>query len=118
MKKHRAATVVLGAVSALALATALPATPASATDEIACDGGGDVVTVTYVQDNAAHTRCWDKPGSVSLNLDGVTSFSSGAEEVVLFWTAGAGWQVSLLAPHTSAPFTGADAYHVYGFEVR
>jgi hypothetical protein len=116
--KNRSKTLALGALSAVALATALPAAPAFATDEIDCNASGDYVKVTYVQDNVEHTRCWENPGSVTLNLDGVTSFSSGADEVVLFWTAGTGWTANLLEPHTSAPFTGADTYHVFGFQVR
>ncbi|MFH9731268.1 hypothetical protein [Streptomyces sp. NPDC017260] len=73
--------------------------------------------MTYVQNSAEHTRCWENPGSVSLNLDNVTSFHSGANEVVVFWTTGRGWEVDVLEPHTSVPFTGADTYRVFGVQV-
>ncbi|MGC9381121.1 hypothetical protein [Streptomyces sp. MH13] len=110
--------LALGALAAVALTTALSGTPAFATDEVNCGTSDDHVAVTYVQNGAEHTRCWENPGSVPLNLENVISFYSGANEVVLFWTTGSGWEVNLLEPHTSAPFTGADTYRVFGFQVR
>lgn len=116
--KTRPKRLALGAMMAVALTAALPAAPALATDGIDCGAGDDYVKVLYLENGAEHTRCWENPGSVSLNQDGVTSFSSGAHTVVVFWTTGWGWDVEVLQPHTSAPFTGADTYRVFGFEVR
>ncbi|MFE4052443.1 hypothetical protein [Streptomyces sp. YIM B13518] len=108
----------MSALTAAALTAALPAAPAFATDEVDCGAATEFVRMTYSQNGAEHTRCWKDPGSVSLNQEGVTSFSSGAEEVVVFWTTGQGWNVDVLEPHTSAPFAGADTYRVFGFQVR
>lgn len=116
--KSRSKRLALSALTAIALTAALPTATAFATDEISCGTTDDLVKVTYSQNGAEHTRCWKDPGSVSLNLDGVTSFYSGANEVVIFWTTGSGYVVNLLEPHTSVPFTGADTYRVFGFQIR
>ncbi|MFH8977138.1 hypothetical protein [Streptomyces sp. NPDC017890] len=109
--------LALGTLTAVALTTALSGSPAFATDELDCGASDDYVAVTYVQNGAEHIRCWDNPDVVPLNLDNVTSFYSGANKVVVFWTTGRGWEVDVLEPHTSVPFTGADTYRVFGFEV-
>ncbi|MGC9495185.1 hypothetical protein [Streptomyces sp. WG7] len=109
--------LALGALAAVALTTALSGTPAFATDEVNCGTGDDHVAVTYLQNGAEHTRCWENPGSVTPNLENVISFYSGANEVAVFWSTGVGWEVDVLAPRTSAPFTGADTYRVFGFEI-
>ena len=110
--------LALGALTAVALTTALSGTHAFAADEVDCGTDDDHVALTYLQNGAEHTRCWDNPDSVTLNVDNVTSFYSGDNEVVIFWSTGRGWEVNVLEPHTSAPFTGADTYRVFGFQVR
>ncbi|MEV5330567.1 hypothetical protein [Streptomyces werraensis] len=116
--KSRPRKLALGAMAAVALSLVLPAAPALATEEIDCGVGTDAVRVTYLEDGAEHSRCWTGPGDVSLGQGGVTSFSSGAHEVVVFWRTNSGWDVAVLPPHTSAPFTGTGTHHVYGFHVR
>ncbi|MEU3555832.1 hypothetical protein [Streptomyces fragilis] len=116
--KSRSKKLALGAVAAVAVSLALPAAPAFAIEEIDCGAGTDSVRVTYLENGTEHARCWTGPGDVPLGQSGVTSFSSGAHEVVVFWTANSGWDVDVLPPHTSVPFTGANTYHVYGFHVR
>jgi hypothetical protein len=116
--KNRPGRLALGALAAVAVSVALPAAPAFATEEIDCGAGTDAVKVTYLENGTEHTRCWTGPGDVQLGQDGVTSFSSGAHEVVVFWRTNFGWDVEVLPPRTLAPFTGADTYHVYGFHVR
>ncbi|MEU0914492.1 hypothetical protein [Streptomyces althioticus] len=116
--KTRPRKLALGAVAAVAMSLALPAAPALATEEIDCGAGTDAVRVTYLENGTEHSRCWTGPGDVTLGQGGVTSFSSGAHEVVVFWTTGAGWDVSVLPPHTQAPFTRAGTHHVFGFHVR
>lgn len=116
--KIRPRKLALSAMTAVAVSLALPAAPALATDEIDCGTGTDSVRVTYLDNGTEHARCWTGPGDVPLNQSGVTSFSSGAHEVVVFWRTNLGWDVAVLPPHTSAPFTGAGTHHVYGFHVR
>ncbi len=116
--KSRTRKLALGAMAAVALSLVLPATPALATEEIDCTAGTDAVRVTYLEDGTELSRCWTGPGDVPLGQSGVTSFSSGAHEVVVFWRTNTGWDVAVLPPHTSAPFTGTGTHHVYGFHVR
>ncbi|OSP23526.1 MULTISPECIES: hypothetical protein [unclassified Streptomyces] len=116
--KSRSKKLALGAIAAVAVSVALPAAPAFATEEIDCGTGTDSVRVTYLENGTEHARCWTGPGDVPLGQDGVTSFYSGAHDVVVFWRTNLGWDVEVLPPHTLAPFTGADTYHVYGFHVR
>ncbi|WP_093765883.1 hypothetical protein [Streptomyces sp. F-7] len=116
--KSRTRKLALGAMAAVALSLALPAAPALATEEIDCGVGTDAVRVTYLENGTEHSRCWTGPGDVSLGQSGVTSFSSGAHEVVVFWRTDFGWDVEVLPPYTSAPFTGTVTHHVYGFHVR
>ncbi|MEU3103962.1 hypothetical protein [Streptomyces griseoflavus] len=116
--KSRPKKLALAAMAAVAVTIALPAAPALATEEVGCSAGTDAVKVTYLENGTEHTRCWTGPGDVPLEQGGVTSFSSGAHEVVVFWRTSLGWDVEVLPPHTLAPFTGADTYHVYGFHVR
>ncbi|MBM4827544.1 hypothetical protein ACH4UX_11830 [Streptomyces althioticus] len=116
--KSRPRKMALGAVAAVAMSLALPAAPALATDETDCGVGTDAVRVTYLENGSELSRCWTGPGDVSLGQDGVTSFSSGAHEVVVFWRTNLGWDVAVLPPHTLAPFSGAGTHHVYGFHVR
>lgn len=113
--KNKTRTLALGAMTAAALTVALPSSPAFAVDEVKC--GASAAKVTYVQDGTERSRCWQNPGAVSLNQSGVTSFTAGDERVVIFWSTGLGWTVDVVEPHTSAPFTGAATYHVYGFQV-
>ncbi|WP_081241255.1 hypothetical protein [Streptomyces viridosporus] len=116
--KSRPKKLALAAMAAVAMSIALPAAPALATEEIDCGAGTDAVRVTYLENGAEHSRCWTGPGDVPLEQGGVTSFSSGAHEVVVFWRTNWGWDVAVLPPHTLAPFSGADTHHVYGFHVR
>ncbi|MEU3093796.1 hypothetical protein ABZ690_02930 [Streptomyces sp. NPDC006967] len=115
--KSRSKRLAISALTAAALTAALPAAPAFATDEIDCGTGDSAVRMTYVENGAEHARRWENPGGVPVDQYGVTSFSSGANEVVVFWSAGMGWKVNVLEPYTTAPFTGADTYLVYGFQV-
>ncbi|WP_326755858.1 hypothetical protein OIE73_33355 [Streptomyces hirsutus] len=116
--KSRPKKLALAAMAAVAMSIALPAAPALATEEIACSAGTDSVRVTYLENGTEHSRCWTGPGDVPLEQGGVTSFSSGAHEVVVFWRTNWGWDVAVLPPHTLASFTDADTHHVYGFHVR
>ncbi|MFE2278083.1 hypothetical protein ACFXAE_12665 [Streptomyces sp. NPDC059454] len=115
--KSRYKRLAISALTAAALTAVLPAAPAAATDEINCGTDDSLVKLTYVENGAEHARCWENPGPVQVDQYGVTSLFSGANEVVVFWSTGLGWKVNVLEPYTSAPFTGADTYFVYGFQV-
>lgn len=115
---NRSKKLAFTVLTAAALSAALPAASASAAEEVACGPGNDQVKVTYVQDGTEHSRCWEDAGPVTLNLDGVVSVYSGANEIVVFWTTGSGWSGGLVEPHSWVPFTGADTYHLFGFQVR
>ncbi|MFI5569444.1 hypothetical protein ACIA6T_19275 [Streptomyces sp. NPDC051740] len=116
--KSRPGKLALGAMAAVAMSLALPAAPALATEEIDCGAGTDAVRLTYLENGTEHSRCWTGPGDIPLGQGGVTSFSSGGHEVVVFWRTNSGWDVAVLPPHTPAPFTGAGTHYVYGFHVR